>query len=267
MSLLKKSNSRILAGGTGLTLINDSSIETLVDIQRLDLTYIKSDQKGHLIGAMTSSYDIAFHDRLPQSLRDCARQIGDIPLLYAVTIGGNIAEIYPWSDLPSILWVLNASVKFFDPDKEEILEFTADEYFPLANAKNFSTRKALILEIMVPKLSSTSFSQFQKYTLTRIEKSQANLASYFQWSSDGSIKDVRLCASALTNKPKRLETIETLILNQQITSELIENCVNQVKNEIKVVPNYKSSKKYRQHILEVYLRRTLTNCMNALKTT
>jgi len=262
---LKNTNSRILAGGTGLTLINDSSIETLVDIQNLDLTYIKSDSKGYVIGAMTSSYDIAFHDELPQSLRTCARKIGDIPLLYAVTIGGNIAEIYPWSDLPSILWVLNASVKFFDPEKEEILEYSADEYFPLANTKNFSTRKALILEVMVPKPSSTSYSQFQKYTLTRIEKSQANLASNFHWNSDGTINDVRLCASALTNKPKRLDNIEKMIVNQKLTLELINNCVSQVKNEIKVVPSYKSSKEYRQHILEVYLKRTLTNCMNALK--
>lgn len=266
VSFLEQKNSRILAGGTGLTLINDSSIETLVDIQRLDLSYINVDDHFS-IGALTSSYDIAFHESLPQSLRECARKIGDIPLLHGVTIGGNIAEIYPWSDLPSILWVLNATIKFYDSEKKEIIELEADTYFPLANERNFSTRKALILEIQVPKHNNNSYSQFQKFIYTRIEKSHANLASFFQWAADGTIEDVRLCASALTNKPRRLENIEQLINGQIIDEALINTCVKQLQETIKVVPSYKSSKEYRQHILGVYLKRTMSNCLKTSKST
>jgi carbon-monoxide dehydrogenase medium subunit len=258
---LKEPNSRPIAGGTALTLVKDSSTETLVDLSRLNLSYIKETEKEFLVGSMTSSYNIAFHDTLPQSLKDCARKIGDVPLIHAVTIGGNIVDIYPWSDYPCMLLALGASITVYNIETGKPEDLTADEYF-----KKFrKTKPGLVTEIVVPKLSKNSSDHYQKYTYTIIEKSQANLATYFEWNDQKEITFVRIVVSAVTKFPQRVESVEKMIINQKITPELIEKCKTEISSTVVATPNFKTSKEYRKEIIGVYLRRALEKCQQEVQ--
>ncbi|MHA2364272.1 MAG: FAD binding domain-containing protein [Candidatus Hodarchaeales archaeon] len=264
ISLLKQPNSKVIAGGTALSLIHDSTIETLIDLENLNLSYIQEDDNNFIIGAMTSAYDIAFYENLPMSIRNCARSIGDIPLLHAVTLGGNIADLYPWNDLPPMLWAMNPIIRFFDSDKSELQELTADEFFQLSKKQNFSMRKAIIIEIMLKKPPYNSYSQFQKFTLTKVGKSQVNLASNFIWDEIGNLVNARLVVSALTKSVERLNEIEQMIINQKLSPDLIHKCLEEIGTNIKIIPNFKSSKEYRRQILRVYLKRTLNSCSDQI---
>ncbi|MHA1990404.1 MAG: FAD binding domain-containing protein [Candidatus Hodarchaeales archaeon] len=258
---LKKPNTRPIAGGTALTLVKDSSTESLVDLSGLNLSYIKESDKEFFIGAMTSSYDIAFHDSLPQSLKNCARKIGDVPLIHAVTIGGNIADIYPWSDFPCLLLSLGASITVYNIETGKPEDLTADEYF-----KKFrKTKPGLVTEIIIPKLAKNSSDHYQKYTYTIIEKSQANLATYFEWNDQKEITYVRVVVSAVTKFPQRVESVEKMLINQKITTELIEKCKTEISNSIEATPNFKTSKEYRKEIIGVYLKRALEKCQQEVQ--
>ncbi|MHA1984912.1 MAG: FAD binding domain-containing protein [Candidatus Hodarchaeales archaeon] len=253
---LKEPNSRPIAGGTALTLVKDSSTETIVDLSGLNLSYIKESDKEYFLGAMTSSYDIAFHDSLPQSLKDCARKIGDVPLIHAVTIGGNIVDIYPWSDYPCLLLALGVSITVYNTETGKPEDLTADEYF-----KKFrKTKPGLVTEIIIPKLPENSSDHYQKYTYTIIEKSQANLATYFEWNNQKEITHARVVVSAVTKFPQRVESVEKMIMNKKITTELIEKCKTEISNSIEATPNFKTSKEYRKEIIGVYLKRALEKC-------
>ena len=63
--LSENPNSQILAGGTDLTLNIDQNIETLVDLHNLPLNYITENEKGFVIGSMTTAYQISIFDKLP----------------------------------------------------------------------------------------------------------------------------------------------------------------------------------------------------------
>ena len=261
IELLKEPNSRLLAGGTALSLSSSSTLETLIDLQNLNLSYIKDDGEFYTIGAMTSLYDIYSYENFPESLIKAADCVGDLPLLHAVTVGGNLAMMYPWVDLPPMLWALGASITIYRPE-EAVL--SSNDFFEYAQERNIGKRGDLITEIGVPKPPTNSFSEFQSLTLLNNEKSQLNLASYFEWDENQKITTVRLIVSSVTRNLTRLP-IENQIRDNMLTDELIKECVESVVTDIKIVPNYKSSKEYRGEILRVFTKRTLNNCRQEMK--
>lgn len=262
--LQNNTNSQILAGGTDLSINTDKKTETLIDIQNLPLKYINESKEGFSIGALTSAYELYTYEKFSQSLRDAAFKVADMPLLHAVTIGGNLAKLYPWCDLPPMLWALNATIKLFEPNGD-FKELSADDFFLYSREQNVSKRKSLIKEIFVPKNVKNSFSQYQKFTLTEIEKGQVNFASFFKWDDNGNIIDVKLIVSAITKTIERLDKIEKILLGKKITEDLIDECVNAIRNSVEIVKNYKSSIKFREQILRTYLRRTLLSCKSKME--
>lgn len=256
LSLMQRPNSRLLAGGTALTLSRDQTTDTLIDLQDLNLSYIKEKEDRFIIGAMTSANDIYRHKGLPQSLRTGARRVGDTALLHAVTIGGNLARLYEWVDLPPVLWALDASVILYESERRTL---SADEFFEYSREKNIYRRKALITEVEVKKLPEYSYSEYQSLTLTKNEKAQLNLASFFAWDNNGLISEVRLVLGAATSFPIRLP-IEKAIVQNKLTDALINDCASRVAEGISLSNDYKSSIEYRRHILGVYLKRTLKKC-------
>ena len=262
ITYLKDPNSQLLAGGSDLSLNINPNTETLIDIQNVPLKYINESDKGFAIGSMTTAYEIYKHDKLPQSLKNTAFKVSDTPLLHAVTIGGNLAKLYPWCDLPPILWALDATIKLYEKSGE-FKELLADDFFAYAKDHNVANRNSFITEIFVPKNVKNSFSQYQKFTLTEIDKGQVNMASFFRWDTNKKLTNARIVVSAITKSIQRLPGIEKILQGKKISDPIIEECVNAVEKEIEIVPNYKSSIEFRSEIVRTYLRRTLKACMEA----
>lgn len=258
---------QILAGGSDLSTNLNKSTETLIDLQNVNLNYIKSSSTGDdvEIGAMTSAYTIYTSELVPIALRKAAFHVGDMPLLHAVTIGGNCAKLYPWCDLPPMLWALNATIKLYEANGD-YKEFAADEFFSYSHEKNVSRRGSFISEICIPTPPENSYSQYQKFTMTEIEKGQVNLATYIAWDDDHKIIDVRFVVGAITKVFTRLPTVESLLLHQKITDELVQQCIDSItETNLKIVPNFKSSVKYRLHILRTYIKRALNQCKEKME--
>ena len=226
----------------------------------MDIRLLKENDKGFAIGSLTTAYDLYKNDSLPKSLKETAFKVSDVPLLHAITIGGSLAKLYPWCDLPPMLWALGSSIQVYE-NNGEIKEFNADDFFAYSKEKNVANRNALITEIFVPKQTKNSFSQYQKFGLTEVDKGQVNMASFFSWSDDHTITDVKLVISAITKTIQRLPGIEKLLKGKKLSDQLISECENAIDKEIDIVPNYKSSKEFRAEIARTYLRRTLKACM------
>ena len=257
---LQDQNSQILAGGTDLSLNINQNTETLIDLKDLELKYINETSEGIMIGSLTTAYDIYNDNRLPQSLRDCAFKVSDMPLLHAVTIGGNLAKLYPWCDLPPMLWALDANVSVYEQNGS-FTRYSADEFFAYSKEQNVSNRNSFIKEILIPKTIKNSFSQYQKFGQTEIDKGQVNLGSYFNWNDEKIIIKARLVVSAITKTIQRLDKVEELLVGKKLTPELIKSCEKTVVQSIEIIPNYKSSIEFRSQILKTYVRRTLRACM------
>lgn len=262
LNLLNYENSQILAGGTDLSLNINPTTENIIDLQNLELKFINESSEGFSIGALTTAYDLYTYKNLPQSLHDTAFKVSDMPLLHAVTVGGNLAKLYPWCDLPPMLWALNAKVTLYEQDGS-LKEMSADEFFTYSKDQNVSNRNSFIKEIFVPKPPENSFSQYQKFGLTEIDKGQVNMGSFLSWDDKKVISEVRLVVSAITKTIQRLNKVEALLVGKKLTNEIIASCEKLAIESIEIVPNYKSSIEFRSQILKTYLRRTLQACMEA----
>jgi hypothetical protein len=98
------------AGGTGL---KSSQVSGLIDLRQLNLNYIRETQAGITIGSMTRFNDIACY-HWPDSRRILARAVGQAasnPLRNLITLGGSLAFRPIWSNVPTPLLALDASVR------------------------------------------------------------------------------------------------------------------------------------------------------------
>ncbi|MCY3413690.1 MAG: FAD binding domain-containing protein [Candidatus Heimdallarchaeota archaeon] len=247
LKLLENPKSKILAGGTSLSLESNDKIETLIDLQQVNLSYIKDKGDYFAIGAMTTAIDIYEHAELPEPLKVAANCVGDTPIMNAVTIGGNLAKFYYWVDLPPMLWALNASFILYTPEKQVM---NADEFFAYAIESNIATRGDLIVEIQIPKIPENAFASYQSFYTTVNEKSQLNLAGYFEWS-DGKVSVARIILGGSSGKFSKLSKTEAKFLEGVSIDELMSTA----RGEVILGKSYKTSVEYRTHILGVYIKR------------
>lgn len=253
IELLKNPNSRLLAGATGLSLENHK-VETLIDLQNVNLSYIKDEGEYFAIGSMTSAHDIYKYEKLPGSLKHSAYCVGDTPIMHAVTIGGNLAKLYNWVDLPPILWALDASIVIYNPI-ENIM--SSDEFFKYAKEKNLSSRRELITEIRVPKSLTNTYSEYQVFMITENEKSQLALASYFEWNGREQLTKTRFVITGVSGSPSRINVIENILKDSFVKDINIPGLISKVLDNVKLISSYKTSIDYRKHILGVYIKRTI----------
>ena len=253
IDLLQDPQTAILAGGTELTLERNNTIKTLIDLQKMNLDYIREDENNYYIGAMTNAYQIYTNQALPKSLRDAARYVGDITLLHAVTIGGNLAKLYHWVDLPPILWALNAKFIVYTPKQ---VEMNADDFFAYSIERNVYSRKHFITEIIVPKESDRVYSSYQCLNQATNDKGQLNLAFYAEWDEKLSLKNVKIVLGGAMRQITRLNEIEKSLDGKKIS--VLENEVAELDiADLDLISDYKSSKEYRRHILRIYLKRAV----------
>src|SRR5689334_17815202 len=104
---------KVLAGGHSLIpamKLRLSSPGVLVDISRINgLSGISANGGSVTIGATTPHAVIAGSAAVPKALSEAAGAIGDQQVRNRGTIGGNVANADPASDLPTVLVALGAS--------------------------------------------------------------------------------------------------------------------------------------------------------------
>ena len=111
--LNKREDAKLLAGGHSLLpamKLRLSEPATLVDIGRLGLDQVVSNEHGLKVGALATHANIAANAGGWSALTQAAGSIGDQQVRNFGTIGGNIAHADPASDPPAVLIALNASI-------------------------------------------------------------------------------------------------------------------------------------------------------------
>src|SRR5579883_2782326 len=114
-----------LAGGTYLLGLQDDSIEAVVDLRDLELSYISEEQRGLRIGAMTTLQNIVDSPVLKtfaMGLLSRAAQVSSSRLVRnCATIGGTLgAGMASQADLLTALLALDAEVVVRSGSKTEL---------------------------------------------------------------------------------------------------------------------------------------------------
>lgn len=228
-----------LAGGTYLLGLEDDSIQAVIDLRDLELSYITEDAKGIHIGAMTTLQTMGDS----QLLKDLATGIvarASISSSFSrlvrnsATLGGTLAAgVASQADLLTVLAAMDAEVVLRSGSKSQInlsggtadrpglalsgVTFKGKQERRVSCRSIASERKPneLIIEVIVPRYPYGCAASFMRVGRTPTDVALINAAALVE-VSEGIYKHVRLALGGVNMEPLRIEAVEKQLEGQPV---------------------------------------------------
>ena len=197
------------AGGTAFQYVSDRPGATAVDITRLGLRGIERVGGGFRIGATTTLTDLVRYRAEGWVLDRVATRIPTHQVRNISTVGGNISRLFPWSDLPLALLVLEGSVVILS---EEERSYDALDFFTAQPLNRFG-RGDLVTAVLVPAVAPPLGFGFKKENTTNAAFALMTGAAAITLDGDRMGK-VRLAANGALAVPQRLVEVEKALEGQ-----------------------------------------------------
>lgn len=236
----------ILAGGTALHFMQDHTPVTAVDITRLSLSGIRQEGVFYEIGATTPLAEIQRYRAPRWALHEICRRISTHQIRNISTIGGNIARVFPWADLPVVLLAMNARMKIFGDAEEEI---AADDYFASQPAKRFLAGD-ILTAVKVPALQAHHGFGSIKVVRTAAAFSMVTVAAVLELEG-ASIKSARVAAGSAIPFPKRLPEVEEALVGREAVEAVFKEAAAQGGASAPWRGREGMSPEYSRHLAEV----------------
>lgn len=256
----------LIAGGTSEVLRSDNKIEALVDLSKVkELCYIRQDSAYIHIGAATPVQDIYKSKDLKgpsgELLKTAAGKIGSTLLRNSITAAGNLAGLFPWSDLPPVYMVLDAEVvcRKGKPKRTVPVQRLIDN-----RADKFLAEAEIISEIMIPVYGKGTGVHFAKFAKTSNDYALISLAIRLTQKA-GIIESARVAVNAITAVPTRCHEVENALLGKKGSAELFAEAAKKAVTGLTVRRDFRASSDYRKEVLGVMVRRGLQEAFDKAK--
>lgn len=278
----EEDNARVLAGGQSMVpRMNFRSInpEVVVDLNRIDnLDYVRSDGDELLIGAMTRQSDARENPEITAQcplLTEALQYVGHKPTRHRGTIGGNVANADPRSELPAVLTALGGSVVVQNGDGER--EIAISDFFRGGMKTSLETGE-LLTEVRVPTLSDEIGYAFEEWAIVDWDWPVVGVASTLE-VDDGECRNVRVAYAGVDGSPIRLEEAEaavegesigddtfdaaaavareTVSVTEQEDASSVEKRVNQISESEHPSATVHADPAYKRDLVEALTRRAL----------
>ena len=198
------------AGGTAFQYVSDRPGATAVDITRLGLRGIQATADGFRVGATTTLTDLVRFRAEGWVLDRVATRIPTHQVRNISTVGGNISRLFPWSDLPLALLVLEGRVVILGDDGERGYE--ALQFFTAQPLNRFG-HADLVTAVEVPVVAPPLGFGFKKENTTNAAFALMTGAAAITLEGDRLAK-VRLAANGALAVPQRLREVEAALQGQ-----------------------------------------------------
>jgi carbon-monoxide dehydrogenase medium subunit len=258
---------KILSGGTALVimlknrLISPASLLSVSHLKQLRSVGHKPGV-GLRIGALATIREVEMSPLVREknpTLAQTFGKVGNIRVRNAATVGGNLSEADYASDPPCVLVALRARVKVNSVRGER--EIPATQLF----RGFYETALApdeILTELIVPEPAPGSRSSYLKYISRSSEdRPCVGMAVVIENESNGSCKDLRLVAGAVSEIPQELESAEAMARGKHLTDSLIEEIAEAYAAGIEPLSDLRGSAWYRKQIIRVMARRAIQQAM------
>lgn len=258
---------RPLGGGTALMLMMKAGVfrpAKLISLRKIEKKYfsIAADGNGLRIGAMTTlnalerSADVRKHAPL---ITRTLLTLANVRVRNVATVGGALAHGDPHMDLPPVLIALGATMTINGPKGERTLavEDLFTGYYETALDKD-----ELIAELQVPSQGAKKASYFKVTTGSADDWPALGVAAVIEVDA-GSIKSVRIVASAATDKATRLKTAEAVLAGARIDDNILTKAADAAAEEAEYIADVRGSVSYKRELMRVYVRRAVSAAVEA----
>ncbi len=248
-------DAKLLAGGHSLLPAMKLRIARptlLVDIGRLDeLSYVRDAGEQIAIGPLTRHKDVHDAALLQEHcpiVSFTAGQVGDPQVRHRGTIGGSVSHGDPASDLPAVLFALDA---------EMVVRGTSERIVP---ARDFCTgvfqtalaAGEMLVEIRVPKLGPSTGWSYIKMARRAQDWATVAVAAVVE-RSNGSIASASIALTNMGATPVRARAAEEAIAN----GTAIDEAADLIGEGTNPPSDQAASADFRKHLAKVLGRRAL----------
>jgi len=248
-------NAVLLAGGSDVMIqLRERLIapEAVIDIKGIaELTGIVWDAHNLWIGAKATMRELAEHPELLRAypfLADAASRVGSKQLRNRATCVGNIVNASPLCDTGTPLYALDAVV------------VTNAREIPICEFITFVRRTILADDEIVTGIRIPHRACRGKFTKIS-RRSEVDLSTVCATVLQTG-ENYRLAFGAVAPTPLRLRETEALLHGKPLMAELIAQAAQSARAEVKPIGDIRASLEYRLDMVELIVRRSLTNLMN-----
>ena len=256
----KSENRSIVAGGSSVSLSRNDRVKALVDVTRMGLDYIKDGKGFVVIGATTRIQDIYKSPMIKEMangmMSQAALDVASRPLRNSITLGGNIAGLRVWSDMPTILLALDATVKVRGSEERMI---PAVDFFKTHPSKVIGD-DSVVVEVMFPKTMDNSGGHYVKFSKTKGDYAIISVGCYLEFEDD-TCSLARIAVGSVANLPTRIPEAEHVLEGNPVDDALIEKAAGVSRDSIKPVSNIWGSAEYKSELVFALVRRALGECV------
>ncbi len=209
---------KLLAGGQSLIPLLNFRLahpEALIDINRIpDLAYVRADDGGVAIGALTRQHAVERSDAVRTSVpivAEACRLIGHLPIRHRGTIGGNLAHADPASELPAVMLALEAQLTVASAKGTRTLP--ADRFFvgPLSTALQTGE---MLTEIRLPGLPARTGGAFVEMARRAGDYALVGVAALVTLDGSGRCRRARVALCGVGPTPIRAGAAEDALVGQ-----------------------------------------------------
>jgi carbon-monoxide dehydrogenase medium subunit len=259
---------RAVAGGTALMLIMKAGLfqpTRLISLERIEPRYsrIELTAGGDLrIGAMASLTALEHAESVAGQfpvITGTLRALSNVRVRNVARVGGALAHGDPHMDLPPLFAALGARVAIVGPSGTRELpvqELYAGYY------ETTLARDELIAEVIGPAMRKRS-AVYIKVTTRTADDWPALGVAVSLGSDGGTLRDVRIVASAATEKVTRLKAAEKLLENATASEALLRQAGEAAAGEVSLMTDAHGSASYKKELLRVTVRRAVQQALTS----
>lgn len=235
------------------------SVEALIDLQNLGLSYVKVEDGTLAIGATTTFAELQAAEPIRGTpglgaLRD-ALQYPPPQIRNTATVGGCIASATPLFDLPVALLALDAIVTALGPQgsrEMELGQFFCDYFEHALEEGEFLT------ELRVPVLPLRTGSAFLKLETNANDLALLSVGVRITLGDSGLCQEARVVAGGGVGKaPVRALASEKLLKGERPSEPLLEQSAQAVSADVHPISDHRASAAYRAAMARVFTKRAL----------
>jgi len=252
---------KLLAGGHSLLPLMKLRLaepEVLIDLGRIsDLSYVREDDGGLAIGAMTTYAELASSDLVRQRapvLAEAASIVADIQVRNKGTIGGCLAHSDPAGDLPAVVLALGAQLTAVSASGSRSIAI--DDFFVDLLTTALEPGEVLT-EVRVPALPSGTGGAYFKFANKASHYAIVGVAAVVTLDGDGTCTAARVGVTGAGPKATRATATEAALTGRRLDDAAIAEAAAQASQGIDFNEDIHASAEFRAHLTTVYARRAI----------
>lgn len=248
----REGRSFFIAGGTALSLSDSKRPVELIDVGELGLDELDLDEakKKIEIGATTSIQRIVEHQGIKSVLNgflsESLEEVGSYPIRNAGTLGGSLVHPFPWSDVVTILSVLDTEVTYFHNGERKTRDFARLYEDDFRSELNESVIEKISIDLENEARTAASFSKFNR---SEFDVAALNLACRIT-HNQGEIVEARLAAGARPMHAERANEVEKELAGEELSPEIARKAGNMASKTFELGDDKKISSEYRETLVE-----------------